>query len=94
MRTSVGSLALGLLLVLGGCGNSAPPVDWGGKYAASVQTRLDELIVDKNCASLRAELATAHAIDAAKRRSHGSGSGDLVAYIEWGLDKADCPDEE
>jgi hypothetical protein len=91
MRTSVCSIALGLL-VLAGCGNPAPPVDWGGKYSTTVRERLDELIQKKDCTSLRAELDTAHAIDEAKKRSYGSGSDDLVAYIEWGLDKADCTD--
>jgi len=89
MRTSLCSLALALLA---GCGNAAPPVDWGGKYSTTVQERLDELIKKKDCDSLQAELITAHAIDEAKKRSYGSGSDDLVAYIEWGLDKADCMD--
>ena len=39
---------------------------------------------------VRAELMTAHAIDEAKKRSYGSGSDDLVAYIKWGLGEADC----
>jgi hypothetical protein len=89
MRTSVCSIALSLL-ILTGCASSPPPVDWGGKYSTTVQERLDELIKKKDCKSLRAELATAHAIDEAKKRSYGSGSDDLVAYITWGLDKADC----
>jgi len=89
MRTLLCSLALALVA---GCGNSAPPVDWGGKYSTTVQERLDELIKKKDCDSLQAELITAHAIDEAKKRSYGSGSDDLVAYIEWGLDKADCMD--
>ncbi|HKY57256.1 MAG TPA: hypothetical protein VJL80_04390 [Aeromicrobium sp.] len=89
MRTSACSIALSLL-VLAGCGNDAPPVDWGGKYSATVQKRLDENIAKKDCDALQAELATARAIDEAKKRLYGSGSADLVAYIEWGLDKADC----
>ncbi len=91
MRLSVSSIVLGLL-VLAGCGNEAPPVDWGGKYSTTVQERLDELINKKDCDALQAELVTAHTIDEAKKRSYGSGSDDLVAYIEWGLDKADCKD--
>ena len=91
MRSSVCSLVLGLV-VLAGCGNAAPPVDWGGKYSTTVQERLDELIKKKDCDSLQAELVTAHTIDEAKKRSYGSGSDDLVAYIEWGLDEADCAD--
>jgi len=90
MRTIVCSLALGLALA--GCGNAAPPVDWGGKYSTTVKERLDELVAKKECDSLQAELKTAHTIDEAKKRSYGSGSADLVAYIEWGLDEADCPD--
>lgn len=91
MRMLVCSVALGLLLA--GCAEEAPPVHWGGKYSATVKTRLDDLIAKKDCASLQAELTTAHTIDAAKKRSHGSGSDDLVAYLKWGLDRADCPDE-
>ena len=91
MRMSACSIALSLF-VLAGCAKDAPPVDWGGKYSTTVQERLDELITKKDCDALQAELATAHAIDEAKKRSYGSGSSDLVAYIEWGLDKADCGD--
>jgi len=91
MRTSVSSAALALL-VLAGCANEAPPVDWGGKYSTTVQERLDELIKKKDCDSLQAELVTARTIDEAKKRSYGSGSADLVAYIKWGLDQADCAD--
>jgi hypothetical protein len=90
MRTIVCSLALGLALA--GCGNAAPPVDWGGKYSTTVKERLDELVAKKDCEALQAELKTAHTIDEAKKRSYGSGSEDLVAYIEWGLDEADCAD--
>ena len=89
MRTTVGSIALALLL-LAGCGNAAPPVDWGGKYSTTVRERLDELIKKKDCDGLEAELRTARTIDEAKKRYYGSGSDDLVAYITWGLDQADC----
>jgi hypothetical protein len=91
MRSFVASVALGLL-VLTGCGKSAPPVDWGGKYSTTVKERLDALVEKKDCDSLAAELKTAHAIDEAKKRYYGSGSADLVAYIEWGMDRADCAD--
>lgn len=89
MRSSVCSAVLGMV-VLAGCGNAAPPVDWGGKYSTTVQERLDELIKKKDCESLQAELVTARTIDEAKKRSYGSGSDDLVAYIKWGLDEAGC----
>jgi hypothetical protein len=93
MRRTVCSLVVALA-VLAGCGNSAPPpVDWGGKYSTTVRTRLDKLIRSKDCDSLRAELATAKSINAAERRSSGSGSQDLVAYIRWGLHKAGCSSE-
>ena len=92
MRTLACSLAVALA-VLAGCAESAPPMDWGGKYSTTVKTRLDGLIKAKDCDSLRAELATAKAVDEAKRKSWGSGSQDLVAYIRWGMDKADCPTE-
>jgi hypothetical protein len=91
MRTSVGSIAMALLF-LAGCGNEAPPVDWGGKYSTTVQERLDELVAKKDCDALQSELTTAYTIDEAKKRSYGSGSADLVAYIKWSLDQADCGD--
>jgi len=91
VRRLASSSAVTLAVVLAGCGHSAPPVDWGGKYSTTVKTRLDALIRAKDCDSLRAELITAKSIDAAERRSSGTGSADLVAYITWGLDKADCP---
>jgi hypothetical protein len=80
------------LALLTGCAKSAPPVDWGGKYSSTVKKRLDRLIAEKDCRSLRAELLTAKSIDAAKRRDYKSGSADLVAYIRWGMDKAGCKD--
>lgn len=92
MRTCVCVLAAALA-ILAGCAKEAPPVDWGGKYSTTVKTRLDTLIAAKDCDSLRAELVTAKTIDEAKRKSTGSGSHDLVAYIRWGMDKADCQPE-
>lgn len=91
MRRFVCLVVLGV--VLAGCAKDAPPVDWGGKYSTTVKERLDALVAEKDCESLQAELTTAHAIDEAKKRSYGSGSQDLVAYIEWSLDEADCPDK-
>ena len=89
MRTPVCSAVLALAL-LAGCGASEPQVDWDGKYSPTVKTRLDKLVKAKDCASLRAELATAKATNAAKKRLDGSGTADLVAYIQYGLDKAGC----
>jgi outer membrane murein-binding lipoprotein Lpp len=89
MRALTVSVALTAFL-LAGCANEAPPVDWGGKYSTTVKKRLDELVAKKDCEALQAELTTAHTIDAAKKRLYGSGSADLVAYIEWGLAEADC----
>lgn len=89
MRALTVSVALTAFL-LAGCANEAPPVDWGGKYSTTVKKRLDELVAKKDCDALQAELKTAHTIDEAKKHLYGSGSADLVAYIEWGLDEADC----
>lgn len=95
MRTPVRRVALAqatlALAVLAGCGTSAPTVDWNGKYTPTQKARLDALIKAKNCDGLRAELITAKATNAAKKRLDGSGTADLVAYIEFGLDEADCP---
>jgi hypothetical protein len=79
-----------LFALLAGCAASPPPVDWGGKYSTTVKRRLDALIKAKDCDGLQAELATAKATNAAKKRLDGSGTADLVAYIKYGLDKADC----
>lgn len=90
MRTPVISAMVALALLVAGCGASEPSVDWGGKYSATVKTRLDKLIEAKDCDGLQAELATAKVTNAAKKRLDGSGTADLVAYIEYGLDKAGC----
>ena len=84
MRSIVASLAVALLLA--GCGASEPTVDWGGKYSTTVKKRLDDLADAKDCKRLLAELDTAHAINGAKQ----GGSGDLVAYVKYSLDRADC----
>jgi hypothetical protein len=83
------SIALALA-VLAGCGASEPAVDWNGKYTPTVKARLDGLVKAKDCDGLRAELVTAKATNEAKKRLDGSGTADLVAYIEYGLDQADC----
>jgi len=83
------SIALALV-VLAGCGASEPAVDWNGKYTPTVKARLDDLVKTKDCDGLRAELVTAKATNAAKKQLNGSGTADLVAYIEYGLDKAGC----
>jgi len=83
MRSIVASLAVALLLT--GC-SSEPKVDWGGKYSSTVKERLDDLAKQKDCKRLLAELDTAYAINEAKK----GGSGDLVAYIKYILDRADC----
>lgn len=91
MRTPLSSIVLALA-VLAGCGASEPPVDWGGKYSTTAKKRLDALVAAKDCNGLRSELLTAKATNAAKKRLNGSGTADLVAYIEYGLDKAGCDD--
>ena len=83
MRRFVVAVAV---LLLAGCGADAPAVDWGGKYSATVKERLDELAHQKDCGRLLAELDTAYSIDRAKK----GGSGDLVAYIRYSLERADC----
>lgn len=84
MRTIVASLAAALLLT--GCVASEPEVDWEDKYTPTIKKRLDDLANDKDCNALLAELDTARSINDAKE----GGSGDLVAYIKYALDRADC----
>ncbi len=96
MRTPMVSIVLApivlALAVLAGCGASEPAVDWNGKYTPTVKARLDGLVKAKDCDGLRAELLTAKATNEAKKQLDGSGTADLVAYIEYGLDEADCND--
>jgi hypothetical protein len=89
MRSIVASLVLALSLA--GC-SSEPKVDWEGKYTPTIKKRLDDLAKQKDCGRLLAELDTARSINAAKE----GGSGDLVAYIKYSLDRADCdiPDDK
>lgn len=87
MRSLAFTVAAALLsgLLLTGC-SSEPTVDWGGKYSQSVKKRLDGLAAAKDCGRLLAELDTARSISQAKE----GGSDDLVAYVKYSLERADC----
>lgn len=90
MRRFLATLAVSVVTVsisglISGCA-AEPDVDWGGKYSSTVKKRLDQLAEEKDCGRLLAELDTAYSIDRAK----AGGSGDLVSYIKYALDRANC----
>jgi hypothetical protein len=66
-----------------------PSVDWA-KYSPSVQGRINRLADEKDCSGLQDEFDTADVNDAATRSRTGEGNADLLAYIDYMLEKAGC----
>jgi hypothetical protein len=106
MRKAPILVTIGLCFVLGGCTTSAPDdrnggperpattaeaaeVDWEN-YSPSVQTRIDELGANKDCAGLQGEFDTAEANNANQREGVGDGNTDLMSYIDDKLKEAGC----
>ncbi len=63
---------------------------WGGKYDFSVKLRIDGLAANGRCNDLQSEFDTAYANDGITRDRTGSGTADLMAYIDQALDRAGC----
>lgn len=61
-----------------------------GRYADEVRTKIDDLVTAKDCAGLQAEFNRADANDAAQRAKTGSGTADLMTYIDGALKAANC----
>lgn len=69
---------------------TATPSMFGTKYSAAVQTRIDEMAERRDCAGLQAEFDTASRNDTATRSRTGSGTADLMGYIDGKLRAAEC----
>lgn len=63
---------------------------FGTKYSAAVQTRIDAMAADRDCRGLQAEFDTADANDDATRRRTGSGTADLMGYIDDAMRRVGC----
>lgn len=68
----------------------ARPAFFGTKYAASVADRIDALAAARDCSGLQAEFDTASRNDAATRTRTGSGTADLMQYIQDKMRAAAC----
>lgn len=66
---------------------SAFPV---GKYAPAVQQRIDATAIAQDCLALQNEFNTASANDAATRTRTGSGTADLMSYIDARMGTNGC----
>ncbi len=59
-------------------------------YAPETQTQVDQAYLDRDCAGLQRWFASAAEANAQLRAAHGSGSMDLLAYVDQALDLASC----
>lgn len=63
---------------------------FGGKYSTMVRDRIEALAAAKDCPGLQAEFNTAERNDAITRTRTGSGTADLMAYIDKTMRDAGC----
>lgn len=63
---------------------------FGTKYAVAVQERIDELANGENCNALQDEFDTAEANNEAMIERTGSGTADLMEYIDGRMREAGC----
>lgn len=61
-----------------------------GRYADQVRISIDAQVAAKDCKALQAAFDTATANDAAQRTRTGSGTADLMTYIDGALKFAHC----
>lgn len=64
-------------------------VEWS-KYAPAVQGRIDDLADDGDCRGLQQEFDTADKNDERVRQQSGTGTADLLDYIDAKMAAADC----
>jgi hypothetical protein len=66
------------------------PAMFGTKYSVTVAQRIDALMVARDCDGLQREFDTADANDNATRTRTGSGTADLMGYIDDRLRSTGC----
>ena len=73
-----------------GPGSGSGGTSWWSKYDSSVKSRIDNLAAAGDCAGLQAEFDIADANDDATRDRTGSGTADLMGYIDDKMRAAAC----
>lgn len=63
---------------------------FGSKYSVTVQERIDTMADHRDCAGLQDEFDIADANDAATRNRTGSGTADLMGYIDDAMRRVGC----
>ena len=66
------------------------PSMFGSKYSVTVAQRIDALVDAKDCAGLQAEFDAAERNNAATRTRTGSGTSDLMGYINDKMRSSGC----
>ena len=64
-------------------------VSWD-RYSPESQQQIEEAYISRDCAQLSAWLATAADADPDIRASYGTGSLDLIRYVDQALNLASC----
>ena len=81
--------ALSISGLVGAC-DSAQQVPWD-TYSSQLQQQIDSAAATRDCAALRAFLATAKATSSLHEKATGFPNDALVAYIQDSQDEAGCP---
>jgi len=80
---------LATALLAGAC-DTAQQVPWD-TYNSALQQQIDAATTTRDCAALRAYLATAQATSTAHEKATGFRNDALVSYIQASQHEAGCP---
>jgi ABC-type uncharacterized transport system auxiliary subunit len=81
--------ALATALLAGAC-DTAQQVPWD-TYTSQLQQQIDAATATRDCAALRAYLATAKATSSVHEKATGFPNDALVSYIQTSQAEAGCP---
>lgn len=60
------------------------------RYAPATQSQIDQAYIDRDCPGLQRWFTSAAEADGGLRAAYGSGSMDLLAYVDDAIELADC----
>lgn len=90
LKTLLFTVVLGGLASCASSPTESPSTNLWDKYSPVVKERIDGMAVVEDCVGLQAEFDQAAANDSVTRDRTGSGTADLMAYIDKQLRAAGC----
>jgi hypothetical protein len=89
VRILLAVVGLAVALAVSAC-DTAQQVPWD-TYSSQLQQQIDSAAATRDCAALRAFLATAKATSGLHEKATGFPNDALVSYIQASQDEAGCP---